>query len=155
MRQLCLSSQPPILISSILLLYCLQAPFCLGIRLPAPSFAQSARQACQLDLLHVLQGFVLGVLQEISLALGMHRHAGESQGLHISLRTKSSDTALVSLQVPGPISNRLCPLEMGLKPLLQLGVSTVRKGAASTGQGGTGTRLPPLPHHHPWEVILA
>lgn len=155
MRQLCLSSQPPILISSIPLLYCLQAPFCLGIRLPAPSFAQSTRQACQLDLLHVLQGFVLGVLQEISLALGMHRHAGESQGLHTSLRTKSSNTAPVSLQVSGPISSHFCPLEMGLKPLLQFGASTVRKTAASTGQGGTSTRLAPLPCHHPWEVIMA
>lgn len=154
MWQLCLSSQSPILISGILLLYCLQAPFCLGICLPTPSFAQSTRQARQLDLLHVLQGFVLGVLQEISLALGMHRHAGESQGLHTSLRTKSSNTAPVSLQVPGPISNHLCPLEMELKPLLQLGAGTVRKAAANTGQGGTGTRLLPLPYQH-WELISA
>lgn len=120
MQQLCLSSQPPILISSILLLYCLQAAFCLGIRLPTSSFAQSTRQARQLDLLHVLQGFVLGILQEISLALGMYRHAAQSQGLHTLLRTKSSNTAPMPLQVPGPVSNHLCSLEMGLGPSCSL-----------------------------------
>lgn len=35
----------------------------------------------------------------------------------------------------------------GAWPLLQLGASTVRKAAASTRQGETDTRLPPLPCH--------
>lgn len=76
MRQFCLWSQPPILISCILLLYCFQAPFWLCICMPASSFAQSAGQAGQLDLLHVLQGFILGVLQEVTLALRTHRQTG-------------------------------------------------------------------------------
>lgn len=82
MQQLCLPSRPPVLISRILLLYRLQAPFGLGVCVPAPRFAQSTRQARQLDLLHVLQGFVLGVLQEISLALRMHRQTcGRESGV--------------------------------------------------------------------------
>lgn len=120
MWQLCLSSQPPILISSVLLLYCLQAPFCLGICLPAPSFAQSARQARQLDLLHVLQGFILGVLQEISLALGMHRHAGESQRLHTSLRTKSSNTVLCPYRSQVPSQTISAPWKWDWSPSCSL-----------------------------------
>jgi len=76
MRQLCLSSQPPVLVSGVLLLYRFQAPLGLGVSVPAASPAQPARQARQLDLLHVLQGFALGVLQEVPLALRMHRQTG-------------------------------------------------------------------------------
>lgn len=154
MWQLCLSSQPPILISSVLLLYCLQAPFCLGICLPAPSFAQSARQARQLDLLHVLQGFVLGVLQEISLALGMHRHAGESQGLHTSLRTKSRNTVLCPYRSQVPSQTISAPWKWDWSPSCSL----------EPAQGGRqqpaldrwdGHQTLPTPCHQPWEVISA
>lgn len=117
MRQFCLWSQPPILISCILLLYCLQAPFWLCICMPASSFAQSAGQAGQLDLLHVLQGFILGVLQEVTLALRTHRQTGrESQGSRTLLGTKSKNTTPVSAELfgtmewdPGPVSNPLRP----------------------------------------------
>lgn len=64
----------------------------------ASSFAQSAGQTGQLDLLHVLQGFILGVLQEVTLALRMHTQTGrESQGSHTLLGTKSKNTTLMCL----------------------------------------------------------
>lgn len=85
--------------------------------MPASSFAQSAGQAGQLDLLHVLQGFILGVLQEVTLALRTHRQTGrESQGSRTLLGTKSKNTTPVSAELfgtmewdPGPVSNPLRP----------------------------------------------
>lgn len=82
--------------------------------MPAARFAQSAGQARQLDLLHVLQGFILGVLQEISLALRMHRQTRrrESGIAHIAQDQKWQFCTSVSVilfsavkQVPGPVSN--------------------------------------------------
>lgn len=157
MRQFCLWSQPPILISCILLLYCFQAPFWLCICMPASSFAQSAGQAGQLDLLHVLQGFILGVLQEVTLALRTHRQTG-SQGSCTLLGTKSKNTTLVSAELfgtmecdPGPVSNPLCPPP---PPLVEgteapCAARLTREGSSQhTGKGECdGHQTPPFPEH--------
>lgn len=155
MWQLCLASQPPVLISGILLLYCLQAPFWLGIRLPTSSFAQSARQARQLDLLHVLQGFVLGVLQEVSLALRMQTDTQET----VRDRThRSGPKAAILLSCvchtvrchgPGPrscLKSPLPPVNASLwgrdwSPFGSPAPSSARKAAAST--VGQAPRPPP------------
>lgn len=62
-------SQLPILLATFLLLYCFQAALALGLGTTARAFTQSTRQTGQLDLLHVLYSFILGVLQQVSLSL--------------------------------------------------------------------------------------
>lgn len=64
-----LRSQLPILLAALLLLDGFQAAFALGFCSTAGCFAKSTGQARQLDLLHVFYSFILGILQQISLAL--------------------------------------------------------------------------------------
>lgn len=119
--------------------------------MPTSSFAQSARQARQLDLLHVLQGFVLGVLQEISLALRMQRQTRrrESGITHIARDRQRQYCSCVSdilfgavEQVQGPISNPFCllvntsPGGRDQSPFCSSVPSSAGKSAASkSGQG--------------------
>lgn len=63
------SSQLPVLLTTFLLLYCFQAALALGLCATARAFTQSTRQTGQLDLFHVLYGFILGILQQVSLSL--------------------------------------------------------------------------------------
>lgn len=70
-------SQLPILLTTFLLLYCFQAALALGLSTTARAFAQSTRQTGQLDLLHVLYRFILGILQQVSLSLQTGRKSKE------------------------------------------------------------------------------
>ena len=74
-------SQPPIVLTALLLLYGLQAALTLHLSTTAGSFTEAARQARQLDLLHVFYGFILGVLQQVSLALQTSRNKHQRKKL--------------------------------------------------------------------------
>lgn len=156
MRQFCLWSQPPILISCILLLYCFQAPFWLCICMPASSFAQSAGQAGQLDLLHVLQGFILGVLQEVTLALRTHRQTGRVRDHAHCLGPKARTplSCLLNCSVPWNVTQVLFQIPSAPPPLPPLVEGTeapcaarlTREGSSQhTGKGECdGHQTPPL-----------
>lgn len=70
-------SQLPVLLTTVLLLYCFQAALALGFSTTAGGFTQSTRQAGQLDLLHVFYSFILGILQQVSLSLQTGRNSKE------------------------------------------------------------------------------